>query len=74
MELFSRPDVQPVEALAVVSELAVATAATAALDISQLPRDLITTSNIIANTVDLLLQSTNTSAVHLTDVNISEVS
>ena len=72
--LFSRPDVQPVEALVVVHELKEAASAVAASDISQLPRDINTASNIIARTVDLLLQSTdNSSAVNVTEVSVNEV-
>lgn len=72
--LFSRPDVQPVEALEVVYELREAASAIAASDISQLPRDINTASNIITHTVDLLLRSTgNSSAVNLTEVTVNEV-
>ena len=71
-ELFSRPDVQAEEALVVVSELAAASTPAAT---SQLPRDITTTSDILANTVDLLLQTTNNiSDGHRNTVNISEVS
>ena len=72
--LFSQPDLRPVEALVVVHELKEAATAVAVSDISQLPRDINTASDIIARTVDLLLQSMdNSSAMQLAEVSINEV-
>ena len=71
--MFAQPDVHPDEALVVVRELAEATMATASSSkTSQLPRDLATVSDIIAGTVELLLQSTSADTV--TKVSINEVS
>ena len=72
--LFSQPDLRPVEALVVVHELKEAATAVAVSDISQLPRDINTASDIIGRTVDLLLQSMdNSSAMQLAEVSINEV-
>ena len=73
-ELFSSPDVHPNDALVIVRELANATSESASTNRSQLPRDLITVSDIVAETVDLLLNSIQSNeSKQVKEVNLNEV-
>lgn len=77
-ELFSQPDVQVTQALDVLRELADASSDLVATNVSQLPRDLETASNIVAKTVDLLLVSAagndTVNGTLLKEVYVNEVS
>ena len=61
----------------VMRELAEAASNSAAANMSQLPRDLVTASDIVARTVDLLLLSAAGNGINrsipLKEVNINEV-
>lgn len=73
--MFSSPDVHPNDALVVLRELAEAASDSASINRSQLPQDLITVSDIVAETVDLLLNSisSNGSKQNLKEVDLNEV-
>ena len=72
-ELFSQSNVQVSDVLEVLRELADVASSSAATNMSQLPQDIVTASEIVSGTVELLLLRASGNGSGEAQVEINEV-